>query len=53
LNRWIIGSATGFLYGVSRIGIAMAVSVGLGGPAQAIMSSNSVYATLLAVFIDG
>jgi hypothetical protein len=38
---------------VGKFAVALAISEGLGGPAQAIMSTNSVYATILAIFIDG
>jgi hypothetical protein len=33
VQNWIVGSIAGFVYSVARIGIAMAVSEGYGGPA--------------------
>ena len=36
-----------------RVFIALAVAEGLAGPAQSLMAMNSLYMTILTVFIDG
>ena len=51
-NEMFIGSVVGILFIYSRLMIAAGVVEGFGGPAQAVMSTNSVYMTLLTVFVD-
>jgi hypothetical protein len=36
-----------------RVLVAMAVAEGFGGPAQSLMSCNTIYTTILTVTVDG
>ena len=50
--RFLYGNLAGFLLVLGRIFVALAVAEGLAGPAQAIMSTNSVYIYTLAIILD-
>jgi hypothetical protein len=50
---FMIGSIGGLLMVAGRILVAMSVAEGYGGPAQSLMSCNTIYTTILTITIDG
>lgn len=53
LDSFLLGSIGGCLMVAGRILVAMAVAEGFGGPAQSLMSTNTVYTIILTITIDG
>lgn len=49
----LLGGISGCLMVLGRIYIAIGIGEGVAGPAQAVMSTNGIWMTFLAVFIDG
>ena len=52
-EQFWMGGLSGTFIMLGRILIAMGVAEGLGGPAQAVMSANGIWVTLLTVWVDG
>lgn len=53
LDAFLLGSLSGCLMVAGRVLVAMAVAEGFGGPAQSLMSCNTIYTTILTITIDG
>lgn len=51
-KQFWLGGLCGLLFIAGRSGIAMGVSTGYGGPAQSIMSLNSLVVVVLSVVVD-
>jgi drug/metabolite transporter (DMT)-like permease len=49
----LLGMASGCLSSLGRLCIAIAVAVGIAGPAQALMATHSLHQTMWSVFLDG
>jgi hypothetical protein len=53
LDSFALGSVAGCLMVAGRVLVAMSVAEGFGGPAQSLMSTNTIYTTILTITIDG
>uniref|UniRef100_A0A7S3CMZ1 EamA domain-containing protein n=1 Tax=Strombidium rassoulzadegani TaxID=1082188 RepID=A0A7S3CMZ1_9SPIT len=53
MDQILMGSLSGWLMVLGRIFIAVGIAEGVAGPAQAIMSTNGIWVTLLTHFLDG
>ena len=52
LKQLLLGGLSGTLWAIGDTFMAQGVAEGYGGPAQAIMTTNSVYLTILTSLVD-
>jgi hypothetical protein len=53
LRNLIIGTIAGLLFSLARINMSMAIALGIAGPAQALISTHSLYQTMWSAVLDG